>query len=178
VPTEGEHDGRGNELQRVQRASSVRLTVNGQSHEIAAPPHATLLETLRESLSLTGAKLGCDRGECGACTVLLDGEPAYACLTLTAACEDRAITTVEGLATSAGLHPLQEAFIARDGLQCGYCTPGQLLAACALLEMNADPAEDEIVHWMSGNLCRCGTYPKITRAVLDVAHARRASDGG
>jgi xanthine dehydrogenase YagT iron-sulfur-binding subunit len=151
----------------------MRLTVNGQTFEIVAASHATLLETLRETLSLTGAKLGCDRGECGACTVLLDGVPAYACLTLTAACEDRAITTVEGLATPDALHPLQRAFIARDGLQCGYCTPGQLLAACALLDVNPDPAEDEIVRWMSGNLCRCGTYAKIARAVLDVARARR-----
>jgi xanthine dehydrogenase YagT iron-sulfur-binding subunit len=175
VPTEADQGGRGDELPSVHRESPVRLTVNRQRYEIAAPPHATLLETLRESLSLTGAKLGCDRGECGACTVLLDGDPAYACLTLTAACEDRAITTVEGLATSEGLHPLQEAFVARDGLQCGYCTPGQLLAACALLEINTDPAEDEIVRWMSGNLCRCGTYAKIARAVLDVARARRAT---
>jgi aerobic-type carbon monoxide dehydrogenase small subunit (CoxS/CutS family) len=154
----------------------MRLTVNDQSFEIAAPSHTTLLETLRETLSLTGAKLGCERGECGACTVLLDGEPAYACLTLTAACADRAITTVEGLATSEGLHPLQRAFIARDGLQCGYCTPGQLLAARALLDVNPDPGEDEIVHWMSGNLCRCGTYAKISRAILDVARAGRGID--
>ena len=154
----------------------MRLTVNRQTFEIVAASHATLLETLRETLSLTGAKLGCDRGECGACTVLLDGEPAYACLTLTAACEDRAITTVEGLATSEGLHPLQQAFIDHDGLQCGYCTPGQLLAASALLDVEPDPAEDEIVRWMSGNLCRCGAYSRIARAILDVARARRGLD--
>lgn len=154
----------------------MRLTVNAQRYDVTLPPEATLLDTLRDTLGLTGAKLGCDRGECGACTVLLDGAPAYACLTLTVACEDRAITTVEGLASGAGLHPMQDAFIAHDGLQCGYCTPGQLLAACALLEVNPDPSEEEVIRWMSGNLCRCGAYAKIVRAVLDVARSRRSAD--
>jgi aerobic-type carbon monoxide dehydrogenase small subunit (CoxS/CutS family) len=152
----------------------VHVTVNAQRYDIAPPAQETLLETLRERLGLTGAKLGCDRGECGACTVLLDGQPAYACLTLTVACEDRAITTVEGLAIGGALHPLQEAFIAHDGLQCGFCTAGQLLAASALLEVNPDPTEEEVVRWMSGNLCRCGAYAKIARAVLDAARRRPA----
>src|ERR1043165_7807358 len=112
----------------------MRLIVNGAVHDVSAPGHETLLVTLRDRLALTGTKLVCGRGECGACTVLVDGEPAYACLTLTAACDDRRVTTIEGVASGDKLHPLQRAFIEHDALQCGFCTPGQIMAALALLE--------------------------------------------
>ena len=149
----------------------MRLIVNGASHEVAAPDHERLLTTLRERLHLTGTKLVCGRGECGACTVLLDGAPAYSCLTLSAACEGREVTTVEGLARDGKLHPLQQAFIDHDALQCGFCTPGQLLAGVALLDQEPHPSEDDVRRGMSGNLCRCGAYPKIVRAVLAAAQA-------
>jgi xanthine dehydrogenase YagT iron-sulfur-binding subunit len=148
----------------------MRLIVNGAAHDVPAPAQETLLMTLRERLELTGTKLVCGRGECGACTVLLDGRVVYSCLTLTAACSDKAITTVEGIARAEELHPMQQAFIEHDALQCGFCTPGQVLAAIALLESNPNPTEAEVRRGMSGNLCRCGTYPKIVRAVLSVAH--------
>ena len=150
----------------------MRLKVNGASHDIAPEGHETLLALLRDRFHLTGAKLVCGRGECGACTVLLDdGEgsgavPVYACLTLASACDGCAVTTVEGLARDGVLHPLQEAFIEHDALQCGFCTPGQLLAAAALLAEHPEPTEDEVRCGMSGNLCRCGTYPRIVAAVL------------
>lgn len=147
----------------------MRLIVNGASHEVAAPDHERLLTTLRERLHLTGTKLVCGRGECGACTVLIDGAPAYSCLTLTAACDGREIATIEGLGHDGRLHPVQQAFIDHDALQCGFCTPGQILAAVALLDRQPHPTEDEVRRGMSGNLCRCGTYPKIVRAVLAAA---------
>jgi aerobic-type carbon monoxide dehydrogenase small subunit (CoxS/CutS family) len=149
----------------------MRLIVNGASHEVAAPDHERLLTTLRERLHLTGTKLVCGRGECGACTILLDGAPAYSCLTLSAACDGHEVTTVEGLAREGQLHPLQQAFIDHDALQCGFCTPGQLLAAVALLDREPHPNEDDVRRGMSGNLCRCGAYPKIVRAVLAAAQA-------
>ena len=147
----------------------MRLIVNGASHDVSPPDHETLLTTLRERLQLTGSKLVCGRGECGACTVLLSGISVYSCLTLTVACDDRAITTIEGLSGDGKLHPVQAAFIEHDALQCGFCTPGQILAAIALLRDNANPTEDDVRRGMSGNLCRCGTYPKIVRAVLAAA---------
>ncbi|HEX3868135.1 MAG TPA: (2Fe-2S)-binding protein [Gemmatimonadaceae bacterium] len=146
----------------------MRLTVNGSTHDVDAPDHETLLTTLRERLHLTGTKLVCGRGECGACTVLIDGASAYACLSLTAACDGRAITTIEGLSGDT-LHPVQRAFIEHDALQCGYCTPGQILAAVALLAKTPHPSADDVRRGMSGNLCRCGAYPKIARAVLAAA---------
>ncbi len=144
----------------------MRLTVNGASYDLAAPDHETLLTTIRERLSLTGTKLVCGRGECGACTVLLDGVAVYSCLTLTAACEGRPITTIEGVGHGETLHPMQAAFVEHDALQCGFCTPGQILAAIALLQNNPHPTEGDVVRGMSGNLCRCGAYPKILRAIL------------
>jgi len=147
----------------------MRLTVNGTPREVDPSRAPTLLAALRDQLNLTGSKLGCDHGECGACTVRLDGDLVYACLTLTAACEDARVETVEGLADGNTLHPLQQAFITHDAAQCGYCTPGQLLAAAALLEHNPHPTNDEIRAAMSGNLCRCGTYPKIVTAIRAVA---------
>ncbi len=153
----------------------MQLTVNGRLRTVA-DPQGTLLDLLRDELALTGTKLVCDRGECGACTVLLDGRTAYACLTLAAACEGVAVTTVEGLgATDGSLNDLQQAFITHDAAQCGFCTPGQLVAAHDLLARNPAPTETDIVHAMSGNLCRCGTYPKIVRAIQAVAAARAAA---
>lgn len=151
----------------------MQLTVNSEPHEVALAGHETLLTVLRERLQLTGTKLGCGRGECGACTVLVGGRLAYSCLTLAAACDGEPITTVEGLAAAGALHPLQQAFIDLDALQCGFCTPGQLMAASALLARCDDPTADDIRTAMSGNLCRCGTYPKIERAVLAAAAAMR-----
>ncbi len=155
----------------------MRLTVNGNAYELAVAGHETLLGLLRGRLALTGTKLVCGRGECGACTVLLDGKPAYACLTLAPACEGVAVTTIEGMGRPDRPHALQEAFIAHDALQCGFCTPGQIMAAAALLAENPRPTEDEVRHGMSGNLCRCGTYPKIVRAVLDAARRLEGSGG-
>jgi len=157
---------------------AMRITVNGTAHDIQVAGHETLLGVLRGRLGLSGTKVSCGRGECGACTVLLhrDGErhPAYACLTLAAACDGAEVTTIEGLGAR-GLHPLQRAFIEHDAVQCGFCTPGQLLAATALLEANAAPSEDDIRVALSGNLCRCGTYPKIVAAVQSAA--RELADG-
>jgi xanthine dehydrogenase YagT iron-sulfur-binding subunit len=155
----------------------MRLTVNAGEHDVALHGHETLLAVLRERLQLTGTKLGCARGECGACTVLVDGRLAYSCLTLAAGCEGQSITTVEGLASGESLHPLQRAFIEEDALQCGYCTPGQLMAGIALLDRHSLPSAEEVRRGMSGNLCRCGTYPKIARAVQAAAAALRASGG-
>jgi aerobic-type carbon monoxide dehydrogenase small subunit (CoxS/CutS family) len=157
----------------------MQLTVNGTAHEIEVAGHETLLGVLRDRLSLTGAKLSCGRGECGACTVLIEEDGArrravYSCLTLAAACEDATITTIEGIGHGT-LHPVQQAFIAHDAVQCGFCTPGQILAAIALIEENPSPTESDVRVGMSGNLCRCGTYPKIVLAVQDAA--RRLGDG-
>ncbi|MHB1297018.1 MAG: (2Fe-2S)-binding protein [Gemmatimonadaceae bacterium] len=148
------------------------LKINGREFSADVPGSATLLDFVRDAAGLTGTKRVCDRGECGACTVLLDGEPVYSCLTLAHACAGRAVTTIEGLAAGPEPHALQAAFVAEDAAQCGFCTPGQLMAAAALLAANPDPSEDEIRAAMAGNLCRCGTYPKIVRAV------RRAATGG
>jgi xanthine dehydrogenase YagT iron-sulfur-binding subunit len=160
----------------------MHFTVNGTTHELSIAGHETLLSVLRDRLALTGTKLSCGRGECGACTVILerDDEPrrtAYSCLTLAAACEGARVTTVEGLAADGGLHPLQEAFVTHDAVQCGFCTPGQLMAAAALLAANTAPSEPEIRAAMSGNLCRCGTYPKIVRAIQDAGRRMNATHG-
>jgi aerobic-type carbon monoxide dehydrogenase small subunit (CoxS/CutS family) len=155
----------------------MQLTVNGRLHELNVAPSTTLLEVLRDPLSLTGTKLVCDRGECGACTVLLDGATVYACLTLAVACDGASITTVEGLAAAGAqgaLAPLQRAFVAHDAAQCGFCTPGQLVAAHALLAQRPSPTDAEILEGMSGNLCRCGTYPKILTAIRAVANGEFA----
>jgi aerobic-type carbon monoxide dehydrogenase small subunit (CoxS/CutS family) len=143
----------------------MRLMVNGASYAVDAPPDEKLISTLRDRLQLTGTKLVCGRGECGACTVLIDDVAVYSCLTLTAACDDVSITTIEGIGSEESPHPVQRAFMEHDALQCGFCTPGQILAAIALLQTNPAPTEPEIRRGMSGNLCRCGAYPKILRAL-------------
>jgi carbon-monoxide dehydrogenase small subunit len=143
----------------------LTLRVNGESHTFAAEPHHTLLEVLREELSLTGTKHGCELGECGACTVLIDGVPVLSCLTLPLQIGDAEILTVEGMANGPELHPLQTAFAEEGAAQCGYCTPGMLLAAKALLDANPRPTRDEIAQAISGNLCRCTGYTAIYEAV-------------
>ncbi|MBN1640474.1 MAG: (2Fe-2S)-binding protein [Anaerolineae bacterium] len=161
-------------------AVPVTLHVNGREVEVLIEPRRILLSVLREELELTGAKHGCGRGQCGACTVIIDGETAYACMTLAIDCEGRQIRTVEGLAHGEQLHPVQEAFIEHDGYQCGFCTSGQVMSAVSLLEHVPHPTEDEVRRAMSGNLCRCGAYPNIVRAVLAAAEkgGRDADDQG
>ena len=145
--------------------SIVRLALNGDRHEIGVPTHFTLLEAIRYVVGLTGSKQGCDKGDCGACTVIVDGEPTLACLTPVWEAEGRNVVTVEGLATAAGPHPLQDEFDLKGAAQCGFCTPGILCSAAALLDKNPTPTRDEIRMALSGNLCRCTGYAKIYDAV-------------
>ena len=149
----------------------VSLTVNGRPREDAVADNVLLIDYLREQLGLTGTKHGCDGGECGACTVLLDGEPRLACLTLAVSCEDRRVETIESLAQSGRMSRLQQAFHEKLGTQCGYCTPGMIMAAEALLRRNPDPSEAEIREALSGNLCRCTGYVKIIESVQAAAGA-------
>lgn len=142
----------------------ISLQVNGEAHALEVPPTRRLLAVLREDLALTGAKLGCGEGACGACAVLLDGKPVASCLLPVGAVEGRAVTTIEGLSEEAAV--VQEAFVAEDAVQCGFCTPGQVVSAFALLRDVPRPTPEEIRGALAGNLCRCGTYPKIQRAVL------------
>ena len=145
--------------------AQVELDVNGSVHSIEVGHHWTLLRVLRESLELTGAKRGCDRGECGACTVLLDGKPVYACQMLAVQAVGRSITTIEALGESDQLHPIQQAFLDNDGGQCGYCTPGFVISAKALLDATPKPTEEQIRQALSGNLCRCNAYGRIIESV-------------
>jgi aerobic-type carbon monoxide dehydrogenase small subunit (CoxS/CutS family) len=149
----------------------LRLTVNGEDREVLAPVHHTLLEVLREEMALPGTKHGCELGECGTCTVLIDGRPALSCLTLPVECEGRPIRTVEGMAEAGQLHPLQQAFVELGAAQCGYCTPGFLLVAEALLREKPEATRHEIAEALAGNLCRCTGYLKIFEAV-ELAAAR------
>ena len=144
---------------------TISLTVNGTNISLAVEANETLLDVLRDKLDLTGAKKVCDRGECGGCTVLLDGAPVYSCMYLAVRADGRSVTTVEGLATGDRLHPVQEAFIEKDGYQCGFCTPGFLMTTAAFLKTNPEPSLDEVKQALSGNLCRCGNYAKIYGAV-------------
>ncbi|WP_147198758.1 (2Fe-2S)-binding protein [Pantoea sp. MBD-2R] len=149
---------------------SLQLTVNGQHYEVASDPRATLLDVLREHLLLTGSKKGCDQGQCGACTVHIDGERVLSCLTLAAQAEGRSVTTIEGLAAADGtLHAVQAAFLEHDAFQCGYCTSGQIMSAVACIKEGHARSDDEIREYMSGNLCRCGAYPNIVKAVKEAA---------
>jgi aerobic-type carbon monoxide dehydrogenase small subunit (CoxS/CutS family) len=135
--------------------------VNGGRHELDAPPGATLAEALRDGIGLTGTKIACNEGHCGACTVLVDGTPTLSCITLAHRLEGREVTTIEGLRD----HPMVRAFVRADAVQCGFCTPGQIVSAVALVERSPDPSPEEIRHRMAGNICRCGTYPKIEEAI-------------
>jgi xanthine dehydrogenase YagT iron-sulfur-binding subunit len=148
---------------------TLRLTVNGEEHEIHVEQRRTLLDVLRKDLGLTGTKKGCDEGTCGACTVLVDGRAIYACMALALDCEGKSVETIENLEKEGRLHAIQRAFIEQDGLQCGFCTPGQIMSAKALLSARANPSPKEIRESLSGNICRCGAYPKILKAVLRAA---------
>ena len=155
---------------------AVTLSINGDPYEVLADPRQTLLQVLREQLSLTGTKCGCNNGVCGSCTVLSDGLPMRACLMLAVAATDREITTIEGLEADGELHPVQQAIIDHQGLQCGFCTPGMVISAKALLDQNPNPTLDEIREELSGNLCRCTGYVKIADAVLSLAGAERGQN--
>src|SRR5690348_5559208 len=150
----------------------VALRVNGGATRLALDPRTTLLDALREHLRLTGTKKGCDHGQCGACTVHVDGRRVLACLTLAVAAQGKAITTIEGLAPGGKPHPMQQAFLDRDGFQCGYCTPGQIMSAVALLAEPCGPDDADVRECMSGNLCRCGAYGNIIAAIQDVRRGR------
>lgn len=146
----------------------VSLIVNGKRRRLSVDPRVTLLDLLREQLRLTGTKKGCDLGQCGACTVHVDGQRVLSCLSLAVMQQGRKVTTIEGLSKGGGLHPMQQAFIKHDGFQCGYCTPGQLMSAVACVREGRAGSEAEIQEYMSGNLCRCGAYPNIVNAIVDV----------
>ncbi len=156
----------------------MRISLNDRPVDVVPAGDATLLDLLRDELNLTGTKRVCDRGACGACTVLVDGRAVYSCLTLAHGCDGATLRTIEGLGAPDNPHPLQRAFAIEDAAQCGFCTPGQLMAAAALLATNADPSDEQIVAAMSGNLCRCGTYPKIVRAVRRAAAMMRETSNG
>lgn len=152
------------------RTVHLSLDINGRRHDLDVEPRVMLLDALREQLGLTGTKKGCDQGQCGACTVLVDGKRVLACLTLAAQVEGRSITTIEGLAAESGdLHPVQTAFLEHDAFQCGYCTPGQIMSAVACIREGRAGSDDEIREYMAGNLCRCGAYNHIVAAVREAA---------
>lgn len=149
--------------------TATALTINGEEVVLSLDPATTLLDALREQTEMTGTKKGCDMGSCGACTVHVDGQRVLSCLTLASRCVGKQITTIEGLADGDTLHPVQAAFVAHDGLQCGYCTPGQIMSAVALIKEGHTQSDDDIREWMSGNICRCGAYPNIVAAIKDAA---------
>jgi xanthine dehydrogenase YagT iron-sulfur-binding subunit len=158
-------------VERGPGAGSVVLSVNGHAHELRIEPRVSLLDGLREHLGLTGSKKGCDQGTCGACTVWVDGRRVLACLTLAVTCEGHEVSTIEGLSADGELHPMQAAFVGNDAFQCGYCTPGQIMSAVALLEEGHAGNDREIAEWMSGNICRCAAYPNIRTAIRQVRDA-------
>ncbi|MGI5397521.1 (2Fe-2S)-binding protein [Streptomyces sp. CA-251251] len=160
--------------QQVSQAEFT-LHVNGEEHAVRVDTRVTLLDVLRDRLKLTGTKKGCDQGACGACTVHVDGKRVLSCLTLAAQCQDRQVTTIEGVGDEETPHPLQSAFLQHDGFQCGYCTPGQIMSALALLEEGRAGSADEIREYMSGNICRCGAYQNIVSAIQQVAGDRGAA---
>jgi xanthine dehydrogenase YagT iron-sulfur-binding subunit len=153
-------------------ALPVKLHINGHEHSVVIEPRDTLAQTLRDNVGLTGTKVVCDRGSCSACTVWIDKTPALACMTLSIDTTGRQITTIEGLSHGDQMHPVQAAFVKHDAMQCGFCTPGMVMSCAALLERNPNPNLSDVKHAVSGNLCRCGTYPKVFAATLDVAQQR------
>ncbi|MEH1868029.1 MAG: 2Fe-2S iron-sulfur cluster-binding protein [Nostoc sp.] len=157
----------------ISETMKVTLQVNGTKHSLQIEPRVTLLDALREYIGLTGSKKGCDHGQCGACTVLVDGQRINSCLTFAIMHTDAAITTIEGLAQGDNLHPMQAAFLARDAFQCGYCTPGQICSAVSLVNEGHAKSDDDIRELMSGNICRCGAYPNIVAAVRDVLEGKK-----
>jgi carbon-monoxide dehydrogenase small subunit len=150
----------------------AQATINGEEVEFLCEPRQSLLEVLRETLGLTGAKEGCNNGNCGACNIIVEGALVNSCLVLAVEINGRNLTTIEGIATAQGLHPLQEKFIAHAALQCGFCTPGFIVASKALLDQNPNPSEHEVREWLAGNLCRCTGYDRIVRAVMDAAQSQ------
>jgi aerobic-type carbon monoxide dehydrogenase small subunit (CoxS/CutS family) len=152
------------------------LRVNGRTHEVEGEPGDSLLSVLRDDLELTGSKYGCGEGQCGACTVLLEGRAVRSCVTTLAAASGKPITTIEGLASGERLHPVQEAFLEAEAFQCGYCTPGMVVATVSLLRDNANPTEQDIARALDGNICRCGTFPRIVKAVRLAARRMRTAD--
>jgi xanthine dehydrogenase YagT iron-sulfur-binding subunit len=164
--------------QEVPAPVDVVLRVNGREHRLALDPRTTLLDALREHRNLTGSKKGCGLGQCGACTVLMDGKRVKSCLSLAALADGREVITIEGLAQGEQLHPLQTAFIERDAFQCGYCTPGQIMAGVACIDEGHAGSADEIRDWMSGNICRCGAYDNIVAAIQDAARVAASTGKG
>jgi len=158
-------------MQAAPTTVEIRLVVNGAERRMSVEPNVTLLDALRDRLHLTGTKKGCDQGACGACTVLVNGRRVNACLTLAVMHDGDEIATIEGLGSVDNLHPLQAAFLKHDGYQCGYCTPGQIMSAAGLLREKRDLTRESVREQMSGNICRCGAYPNIVDAILDVAGA-------
>jgi carbon-monoxide dehydrogenase small subunit len=162
----------------MEASATVQITVNGQVHEHTVEPRLLLVHYLRDTLGLTGSHVGCDTTNCGACTVHLNGEAVKSCTVLAVQADGAEVTTIEGMADGADLHPLQEAFWAKHGLQCGYCTPGMIMAAADLLERNPNPTEEEVRHGLEGNLCRCTGYHNIVAAVLEAAKSRQTEGVG
>ncbi len=164
--------GKNKEFSVSAQTISINLDINGRQHALHLDPRTTLLDALREHVGLTGTKVGCNHGTCGACTVLVDGRRRLSCLTLAAAASGGSVTTIEGLAGPDGTpHPMQQAFAEHDALQCGYCTPGQIMSAVGCVDEGHTRTDDEIREYMAGNLCRCGAYPNIVAAIRDVAGA-------
>jgi nicotinate dehydrogenase subunit A len=157
--------------------STIRLAVNGKPYSVDMDPQTSLLSVLRDQLDLTGSKYGCGEGQCGACTVLIDGKAQRSCVTRVGAVSGKQITTIEGLASGEQLHPVQEAFLEAGAMQCGYCTSGMIMSAVALLQRNPAPKESEIIAFMDGNICRCGTYPRVVSAIQKAAKVSMAAKG-
>jgi len=158
--------------------ATIRLVVNGEPYSVDAEPQTSLLSVLREQLDLTGSKYGCGEGQCGACTVLIDGKAQRSCITRVGTVTQKQITTIEGLSIGEQLHPVQEAFLEAGAMQCGYCTSGMIMSAVALLQRNPEPTESEIVDFMDGNVCRCGTYPRIIGAIQKAARVTASAAKG